>query len=186
MRNDQGEVGFRMLVGGGLGRTPMIGHVIRDFLPWKDLLSYLDAILRVYNQAGRRDNKYKARIKILVKEMTPAKFAEAVEREWAHLKDGDATLIQQEVDRIASRFTRPAYRVLPAHRRGSCRTGQNRQGVWTLGEPLGSCASCARLQCGDDLLEESWRSARRHDGATNGRGRRSGRPIQLWRTASHA
>ena len=115
VRNEQGEVGFRMLVGGGLGRTPMIGHVIRDFLPWKDLLSYLDAILRVYNQAGRRDNKYKARIKILVKEMTPAKFAEAVEREWAHLKDGDSTLIQQEVDRIASRFTRRSYRVLPAY-----------------------------------------------------------------------
>lgn len=114
VRNEHGEVGFRILVGGGLGRTPMIGHVIRNFVPWKDLLTYLDAILRVYNLAGRRDNKYKARIKILVKDMTPAAFTEAVEREWVVLKDSDATLIQQEVDRIALRFTRPAYRALPA------------------------------------------------------------------------
>jgi sulfite reductase (NADPH) hemoprotein beta-component len=112
VRNDGGDIGFRMLVGGGLGRTPMIGHVIRDFLPWQHLLSYLDAILRVYNQAGRRDNKYKARIKILVKDMTPAAFAKAVEAEWAHLENNDSTLIQAEVDRVTSRFTRVAYRAL--------------------------------------------------------------------------
>jgi sulfite reductase (NADPH) hemoprotein beta-component len=111
--DEHGQTGFRMLVGGGLGRTPMIGHVIREFLPWQHLLTYLDAILRVYNQAGRRDNKYKARIKILVKDMTPTAFAAAVEKEWAHLEGSDATLIQQEVDRVASRFTRIAYRVLP-------------------------------------------------------------------------
>ena len=67
MRDAAGEIGFRVLVGGGLGRTPMIGHVIREFLPWQHMLTYLDAILRVYNRYGRRDNMYKARIKILVK-----------------------------------------------------------------------------------------------------------------------
>ncbi len=112
VRSDGGDIGFRMLVGGGLGRTPMIGHVIRDFLPWQHLLSYLDAILRVYNQAGRRDNKYKARIKILVKDMTPPAFAKAVEAEWVHLEDNDSTLIQAEVDRVTSRFTRVTYRAL--------------------------------------------------------------------------
>ena len=79
VRNDAGEIGFRVLVGGGLGRTPIIGHVIREFLPRAEILNYLDAILRVYNRFGRRDNKYKARIKILVKERTPAVFARHVE-----------------------------------------------------------------------------------------------------------
>jgi len=109
-----GEVGFRVIVGGGLGRTPIVGHAIREFLPWRHLLTYLDAILRVYNRYGRRDNKYKARIKILVKELTPAVFAQQVEQEWAHLKDGPATLIEDEVRRIEGRFTRPAYAELPA------------------------------------------------------------------------
>jgi sulfite reductase (NADPH) hemoprotein beta-component len=109
-----GEVGFRVIVGGGLGRTPMVGHVIRDFLPWRHLLTYLDAILRVYNRFGRRDNKYKARIKILVKEMGPATFAEAVEAEWAQLADGPGTLPRHEVDRVAARFTRPQYDTLAA------------------------------------------------------------------------
>jgi sulfite reductase (NADPH) hemoprotein beta-component len=109
VRGDAGEVGFRVIVGGGLGRTPIIGHVIREFLPWRHLLTYLDAILRVYNRYGRRDNKYKARIKILVKDLTPVGFAEQVEAEWAHLKDGPGTLIQAEIDRVARQFTRPAY-----------------------------------------------------------------------------
>ena len=109
VRNANGEVGFRVLVGGGLGRTPIIGHVIREFLPWQHLLTYLDAILRVYNRYGRRDNINKARIKILVKERTPEVFRKEVEAEWAHLKDGPATLIPEEIARIESRFTRPAY-----------------------------------------------------------------------------
>ena len=102
-------VGFRVVVGGGLGRTPMIGHVVREFLPWRHLLTYLDAILRVYNRYGRRDNKHKARIKILVKALGPEAFAEQVEAEWAQLKDGPATLVPEEIERIARRFTRPAY-----------------------------------------------------------------------------
>jgi sulfite reductase (NADPH) hemoprotein beta-component len=111
---EQGAVGFRVIVGGGLGRTPIVGHAIREFLPWRHLLTYLDAILRVYNRYGRRDNKYKARIKILVKELTPEVFAQKVEEEWSHLRDGPATLIEAEVRRIEGRFTRPAYARLPA------------------------------------------------------------------------
>jgi sulfite reductase (NADPH) hemoprotein beta-component len=103
------EIGFRVLVGGGLGRTPMVGFVIREFLPWPHLLTYLEAILRVYNRYGRRDNIHKARIKILVKERGPDKFREEVEAEWAHLKDGPATLIAEEVARIEARFTRAQY-----------------------------------------------------------------------------
>jgi sulfite reductase (NADPH) hemoprotein beta-component len=112
-RNAAGEVGFRIIVGGGLGRTPIVGHVIREFLPWRHLLTYLDAILRVYNRYGRRDNKYKARIKILVKDLTPARFAAQVEEEWSHLKEGPGTLVPEEIERIESRFTRPAYLGLP-------------------------------------------------------------------------
>jgi sulfite reductase (NADPH) hemoprotein beta-component len=114
VRAHDGAVGFRVIVGGGLGRTPVIGHVIREFLPWPHLLTYLEAILRVYNRYGRRDNKYKARIKILVKERTPAAFAAEVETEWAHLVGGPATLVEEEIARVARRFTRPAYAELPA------------------------------------------------------------------------
>jgi sulfite reductase (NADPH) hemoprotein beta-component len=113
-RGADGETGFRVLVGGGLGRTPIIGTVIREFLPWPHLLTYLDAILRVYNRYGRRDNKYKARIKILVKELTPEVFRAQVDAEWAHLNDGPATLTAAEVKRITGRFTRPQYRTLDA------------------------------------------------------------------------
>jgi sulfite reductase (NADPH) hemoprotein beta-component len=112
LRAADGSVGFRILVGGGLGRTPIIGHVIREFLPWRHLLTYLDAVLRIYNRFGRRDNIYKARIKILVKELGVEAFREQVEAEWALLKDGPATLIEDEVARIESRFTRPAYLTL--------------------------------------------------------------------------
>jgi sulfite reductase (NADPH) hemoprotein beta-component len=112
VRDGAGEIGFRMVVGGGLGRTPMVGHVIREFLPREHLLTYLDAILRVYNRYGRRDNKYKARIKILVKELTPAVFAQKVEEEWAHLKDGSATVTETEFQRLAAFFTDPPYESL--------------------------------------------------------------------------
>ena len=112
--NDTGETGFRVIVGGGLGRTPMVGHVIDEFVAWPHLLTYLEAILRVYNRYGRRDNKYKARIKILVKDRTPAGFSEEVQAEWKHLKDGPSTVTAEEIERIRGRFTRPSYRKLPA------------------------------------------------------------------------
>jgi sulfite reductase (NADPH) hemoprotein beta-component len=104
------EIGFRVLVGGGLGRTPMIGVPIREFLPWPHLLTYLEAILRVYNRYGRRDNIHKARIKILVKERGAERFRDEVEAEWAHLKDGPATLNAEDVARVEARFTRPRYK----------------------------------------------------------------------------
>lgn len=114
VHNSDGELGFKVLVGGGLGRTPVIGAEVCAFLPPQHLLTYLEAILRVYNQHGRRDNKYKARIKILVKAMGVDAFREAVEREWVALKDGASTLTEAEVARARSFFTEPAYQQLDA------------------------------------------------------------------------
>jgi sulfite reductase (NADPH) hemoprotein beta-component len=108
VRNEAGEIGFTVYVGGGLGRTPMIGHKIRDFLPEADLLAYTDAILRVYNLEGRRDNKYKARIKILVHEKGEAAMREAVEAEFdAHTREG-LTLPAEEIARINAYFALPS------------------------------------------------------------------------------
>src|SRR5688572_25876580 len=112
LRDAAGEIGFRVLAGGGMGRTPILGSVIREFLPWRHLLTYLEAILRVYNRYGRRDNLWKARIKILVKARTPEGFRDEVEAEWTQVKDGPATLTSAEVERVARRFTRPVYEKL--------------------------------------------------------------------------
>ncbi len=104
-----GEIGFEVLVGGGLGRTPIIGKVINEFLPRRHLLSYLDAILRVYNLEGRRDNKFKARIKILVESLGKEVFAQKVDEEWQMLKDGDLTLSDAHFEKAQSYFTTPNY-----------------------------------------------------------------------------
>jgi len=112
VNNEAGELGFRVSVGGGLGRTPIVGSFINEFLPWQHLLTYLDAILRVYNRYGRRDNKFKARIKILVKALTPEVFAERVEAEWSYLKDGANTLTEAEVERVSKFFIDPEYKSL--------------------------------------------------------------------------
>jgi len=112
--NASGEVGCKILAGGGLGRTPVIGSVICEWLEKKHLLTYLESILRVYNQNGRRDNKYKARIKILVKAMGVDAFREAVEQEWALLKDGPTTLSDEAIRHAKSFFTEPAYLALDA------------------------------------------------------------------------
>ncbi|SFM56132.1 nitrite/sulfite reductase [Marinobacter zhejiangensis] len=109
VKNDAGDLGFRVHVGGGLGRTPMVGPVIREFLPEHDLLTYLEAVVRVYNRYGRRDNKYKARIKILVKALSPEGFAEKVEAEWAHLKGSPTKLTAEAIERVQAYFTEPAY-----------------------------------------------------------------------------
>jgi sulfite reductase (NADPH) hemoprotein beta-component len=114
VQNAAGERGFQIWVGGGLGRTPFIGKVVREFLPYPHLLSYLEAILRVYNLYGRRDNKFKARIKILVSELGAEKFTAEVESEWAQIKDGALEVTQAEIERIKSQFTPPAYEQLPA------------------------------------------------------------------------
>jgi len=109
VRNDAGEVGFKVLVGGGLGRTPVIGKIIREFLEKKHMLSYMEAILRVYNRFGRRDNKYKARIKILVNATGIEKFTEMVEEEWSYIKDSVLLLDQKEIDRVRAQFAASDY-----------------------------------------------------------------------------
>ncbi|AXQ29154.1 nitrite/sulfite reductase [Solimonas sp. K1W22B-7] len=109
VRNEQGEIGYTMYAGGGLGRTPIIAPKIRDFLPEADLLSYCEAILRVYNRLGRRDNIYKARIKILVKETGAAKFTEMVEAEWARIRDGELKLTAADFERIRKHFDAHPY-----------------------------------------------------------------------------
>ncbi|HEY5717948.1 MAG TPA: nitrite/sulfite reductase, partial [Motiliproteus sp.] len=109
VKNAAGETGFEILVGGGLGRTPMIGQVIREFLPRQELLAYLEAILRVYNLLGRRDNKYKARIKILVASLGVDEFRTRVEAEWERIKGGEMTLTDTYIDQIKAHFQPPAY-----------------------------------------------------------------------------
>ncbi len=109
VKNTRGEIGFNVMVGGGLGRTPYIGASIRPFLEKRYLLSYLEAILRVYNRHGRRDNLYKARIKILVNALGQEEFTRQVEAEWSHIKDSVLQLDQKEIDRVRACFTAPAY-----------------------------------------------------------------------------
>ncbi len=114
VKNSANEIGFQVFVGGGLGRTPIVASLVKEFLAEKDLLTYLDAVLRVYNLNGRRDNKYKARIKILVKALGVEAFAKLVDEEWQHLKNGPGTLTDQELNRIKGHFTAPEYKVLSA------------------------------------------------------------------------
>ena len=111
-RDGAGEVGFEVMVGGGQGRTPKVGPTLREFLPKRHLLSYLEAILRVYNQLGRRDNLFKARIKILVHELGPEAFAEMVEAEWRQLEESTVDLPSGELERIAAYFAPPPYESL--------------------------------------------------------------------------
>jgi len=108
-RNSAGKIGFEVMVGGGQGRTPYIAPTIREFLPKQHLLSYLEAILRVYNQLGRRDNLYKARIKILVASTGVENFTKLVEEEWAEIKGGELTLPEDEHRRILDYFSPPQY-----------------------------------------------------------------------------
>ncbi|MDH3474436.1 MAG: nitrite/sulfite reductase [Rhodospirillales bacterium] len=117
-RNEAGEPGFEVIVGGGQGRTPLVGPTIREFLPKRHLLSYLEAIMRVYNLLGRRDNIYKARIKILVKQVGAEEFARLVEEEWRHIKDGALQLPAEELARIEAYFAPPAFEDLPARDSG--------------------------------------------------------------------
>jgi len=107
-KNDKGEIGFAVYVGGGQGRTPMVAKLIRDFLPEEDLLSYTTAVMRVYNLHGRRDNKYKARIKILVHETGAEELARQVEVEFAQLKDSELKLPEKDVQAITAYFAPPA------------------------------------------------------------------------------
>ncbi|HEY2629533.1 MAG TPA: nitrite/sulfite reductase [Usitatibacter sp.] len=112
IRNEAGEIGIRVIVGGGMGRTPIIGHVIREFLPWRHMLTYVEAILRVYNLHGRRDNIYKARIKILVKALGIEEFARQVDAEWEATKDSPSVITDEEMARVAAHFEPHPYRKL--------------------------------------------------------------------------
>ena len=132
--NAMGEVCFKIIVGGGLGRTPVIGSVIHESLEKKHLLTYLEAILRVYNKQGRRDNKYKARIKILVRAMGVEAFRDAVEQEWASIKGGAATLSEHEINHFRSCFTAPDYLTIDA----------------------AAATSALNTQCDDDPLFANW------------------------------
>ncbi len=113
VKNAQGEVGFCVLVGGGLGRTPIIGTEICDFVPWQHVITYLESIVRVYNEYGRRDNIYKARVKILVKAIGIEEFKRRVEADWQFTKDGPCTITVEELNRVAAFFTAPDYEQLP-------------------------------------------------------------------------
>ena len=108
-----GELGFRIFVGGGMGRTPKVGKLVRDFLPRQHLISYLEAILRVYNQRGRRDNIYKARIKILVDALGVEEFGALVEKEWEEIRESSLQVTEAEIERMKSFFTPPPYETLP-------------------------------------------------------------------------
>lgn len=108
-RGDDGELLLRVFAGGGLGRTPILSSLLREGLPWQHMLTYLEAVLRVYNRYGRRDNKYKARIKILVRELGIEQFAKEVDEEWEFIKNGPATLTDKEYRRVAANFGAPAY-----------------------------------------------------------------------------
>ncbi len=109
LRSADGAVGFRVLAGGGMGRTPVVGTVIREFLRWPEYLNYCEAILRVYNRYGRRDNIHKARIKILVRALGATEFARQVENEYAHLAGGPGSVPQEEYERVAAHFVPPPY-----------------------------------------------------------------------------
>ncbi len=111
---NNGELTANIYAGGGMGRTPILGSLIKQDLPWHVLPSYLTALLRVYNRFGRRDNLYKARIKILVKALGPEEFARQVEGEWLPIQNSDDHFTKAEWDRVAKHFTKPAYKNLPA------------------------------------------------------------------------
>jgi sulfite reductase (NADPH) hemoprotein beta-component len=114
-KDSNNQMAIKVWVGGGLGRTPILGTVIREHLEWQHILSYCEAIIRVYNIHGRRDNAYKARIKILAKALGIEEFKRQVEEEWAHLKDGPLTITESELDRVAKYFEPMPYETLPAH-----------------------------------------------------------------------
>ena len=117
-RDSNNQVAIKVWVGGGLGRTPILGTVIREHLEWQHALTYCEAIIRVYNMHGRRDNAYKARIKILVKALGIEEFKQQVEAEWVHIKDGPNTITEAELHRVAQHFEPMPYETLPAHDAG--------------------------------------------------------------------
>ena len=176
VRDTAGAIGFRVFVGGGQGRTPMIGKAVREFLPEADLLTYTEAIMRVYNLEGRRDNKYKARIKILVHEKGFETIRDEIEREFEAIRDGALTLTPESVAAMARYFVagplepqQPLDPVRP-------REGQ-RCGVRELGRRQRSFAQGSRLWHRDDFAEAGRRYPRRRDVRSDGPRRRPRRPL---------
>ncbi len=140
-KNDKGELGFAVWVGGGQGRTPLLAKKIRDFLPEEDLLSYTTAIVRVYNLHGRRDNKYKARIKILVHETGVEELTRQIEAEFVHLKDGELKLPDQDIAAITDYFAPPA---LPSGRKAGRTLPPGKRRMRAL--PVGCSRTCIRTR----------------------------------------
>ena len=179
-RNGAGETGFEVLVGGGLGRTPFIAKTIKPFVARRDILSYIEAILRVYNQYGRRDNIYKARIKILVHELGVEKFAREVEDEWLTIKDGPLALDEAVIDDIRSRFKYPAYEKLtdnPAELKQALADPAFK--AWYRNSV--SPSPRARLRHRHAVAEADRRPAGRRHRRADGCDRRSRRPLRLRR-----
>ena len=181
-RNAEGETGFEVLVGGGLGRTPFIAKTIKPFVAGRDLLSYVEAILRVYNQYGRRDNIYKARIKILVHELGIEKFAQEVEDEWRQMRDSALALDDAVVEDIRSRFTYPAYEKLP-HMPEELKKAAHDPQFEALAEEFGVSPQDAGLCDRDALAQAGGWPARRCHRRPDGRDRRPRRQIFLRRNS---
>jgi sulfite reductase (NADPH) hemoprotein beta-component len=181
--NPEGEIGWQVWVGGGMGRTPMIAKLINPFVPHEHLLAYLESILRVYNRYGRRDNKYKARIKILVHETGIDKIREEVEAEFAEIKGGVLRLPQEELDRITAYFAPPPFELVNATSIDVARERIARSRLWPLARSEHPFAPPARLRIGDHLAEADRRRAGRCHRRADGGGGRSRRALLVRRAA---
>ena len=180
-RNDAGELGFEVMVGGGLGRTPYLAKTIKPFLHKRDLLSYVEAVLRTYNQFGRRDNVWKARIKILVHDLGPEAFAKEVEAEWEGIKDGTLALDPAAVD--GDRWPLHLSRLCAARRQpaGACREAPRRSPVRGLARQFGRQSQGGRLCDRDAVAQAGRRHAGRLHRRADGRDRRSRGPLLVRR-----
>ena len=180
-RNGAGETGFEVIVGGGLGRTPFIGKTIKPFLHKRDLLSYVEAILRVYNQYGRRDNIYKARIKILVHELGAEAFAREVEAEWQSFKDGALALDPAVIANVAASFRYPDYELLEDNPPEFARARNSDRHFDTWVANAVSNHKNAGLCHRDALAQARRQAAGRCHRRTDGCDCRSRRAIFIWR-----
>ena len=170
VRNEAGELGFRVFVGGGMGRTPIIGSLIREFIEWQHIATYCEAMLRVYNRYGRRDNAYKARIKILVKALdaggvrAKGRSRMGAPEGWSEHADAGGSR-----SRMRHSSPQPAYEALPALDAGYRRQARDRQGVRRLGQAQRACAQAAGLCRGHAVAEEDRRAAGRRHRRADGR-----------------
>ena len=180
-RNAAGELGFAVYVGGGQGRTPMIAKKIRDFLPEEHLLSYSTAILRVYNLYGRRDNKYKARIKILVHETGAEEFARQVEAEWDALRDGELKLPEADIRAIDAYFAPPALVPRPEGDEALRLARVELEELLRMARPERRHAPASGLCRRNYLAERYRRGSRRCFGQPDGSGRRPRGEIRIRR-----